>query len=174
MRRYLCTAVLLLVATRVGASCLGDCNGNGTIDQSEVTLAVRLLFDPASADGCDALNAPGTGISEPQFFEVIDNALHGCPVGLPEPTPTPVVGAAPICCQCGTNFCAGELILNGARRCGLCQRIENATCLNEVANPLPGEPLHASGGTVCAPLPTPTVPAVPAWVRRHVRRERHR
>ncbi len=70
------------VATFITAgTCVGDCNGNGTVAINELITGVNIALGNAPVSACpsfDANNNGQVGINE--LIQGVNNALNGCPV----------------------------------------------------------------------------------------------
>ncbi len=95
--RHLLAACLLIPlippAAALAAPCECDCNGDGTVNISELITALTAAIGE-STPGCE--NAPQCPPGEAcliiaALVQCVGNALNGCP---PEPTPTLVPGGA--------------------------------------------------------------------------------
>jgi hypothetical protein len=112
MRRWLAIGaagcLLLGVAHRpAAASCLGDCNGNGSVTASELTKAVAIVMDcDGAAVGCASVpggcvNAAqnGSTIGITDLMAIVNNIIEspsGCPAtAAPTATATPLPTATP-------------------------------------------------------------------------------
>ncbi len=62
------------------ATCVGDCNGNGTVVIGELIRGVNIALDRAALQDCVSLDVNGNlqvGIGE--LIQAVRNALDGCP-----------------------------------------------------------------------------------------------
>ncbi len=92
--RILVLAACLLVFTvpQARAQCVGDCNGDGRVDITELLIGVNITLGARTVADCDAF-ANGAGMVDiAQLVEAVKNALYGCGAGprpTVSPTPTP-------------------------------------------------------------------------------------
>jgi hypothetical protein len=63
-------------------SCVGDCNGDGSVFGNEITIAVRILGGEESLDACLAADANGDGeVFSNEITLAVINLGEGCPDG---------------------------------------------------------------------------------------------
>jgi hypothetical protein len=93
------------IGTRVGATCIGDCDGNGSVEVSELVVAVRIALEEQPPDRCSAADDDADDIvSVNELVVSVHSALDGCgsvgstPTVLRTrvPTPTPTTAVPPV------------------------------------------------------------------------------
>jgi autotransporter-associated beta strand protein len=63
----------------IGASCRGDCDGNGSVSINELILGVNIALGNDSVDRCPAFDADGSGtVAIQELIAAVNNALGGC------------------------------------------------------------------------------------------------
>ena len=73
-------SVLVNTGTPPTPSCVGDCNGNGTVAINELILGVNIALGSASIDECTAFDENGNGmVGINELVAAVNNALDGCP-----------------------------------------------------------------------------------------------
>lgn len=87
--------------TRTAASCMGDCDGSGSVEVSELVVAVRIAVEGESPERCAAADGNADDVvSVNELVLSVSSALEGCGVGstptvartrIPTPTRTPAV-----------------------------------------------------------------------------------
>jgi hypothetical protein len=61
-------------------SCVGDCNGNGTVAINELILGVNIALGNTPLSACTAFDANGDGrVTINELIVAVNNALNGCP-----------------------------------------------------------------------------------------------
>ncbi len=87
-------AVLAIVLSGAsGASCTGDCDGDGTVTINEVITMVNVTLDGSNAVTCTAGDAnDDNAITVDEILAAVNAALSGCAQQTPTPTPTFVPG----------------------------------------------------------------------------------
>jgi predicted acyl esterase len=72
------------------ATCVGDCDGNGTVTVDELVVMVNIALGTAPVASCANGDANADGaITIDEIIAAVDSAQNGCPsVGTPTPTPT--------------------------------------------------------------------------------------
>lgn len=64
-----------------GATCLGDCDGSGTVTVGELVTGVNVALGAASVDACDAIDENRDGqVSIAELIRAVAFLLEGCPV----------------------------------------------------------------------------------------------
>ena len=102
--------VLLAIAAPVRGSCVGDCNGDGSVTIDELIVGVNIALGQAALAACSPLNADGNGeVSIDELVRGVNAAAVGCPDdSTPTPTTTPVPCVAETRCTVppgdGVNF----------------------------------------------------------------------
>jgi hypothetical protein len=62
------------------ATCVGDCDGNGTVAINELIRGVNIALGMADVSTCTAMDANGNGIvAINELIQGVNNALNGCP-----------------------------------------------------------------------------------------------
>src|SRR5262245_43327066 len=59
-------------------SCLGDCNGNGTVAINELISGVNIALGLAPRTACAAFDPNGDGVSIAELVSGVGNALNEC------------------------------------------------------------------------------------------------
>jgi hypothetical protein len=79
------------VLSAEGASCVGDCGGNGQVTVEEIITGVNIALGTLSVDTCRAFDPSGNGVvTVEELITGVNNALVGCQaIGTPTRTPTP-------------------------------------------------------------------------------------
>ena len=96
--------VLGLAPYAAQAVCVGDCNGSGDVDVSEIITMVTISLG-APVSGCLAGDGNGDGtITVDEIIKAVGNALNGCGPVTATPTPTPHTTGTP---ACGNNVVEG-------------------------------------------------------------------
>jgi hypothetical protein len=61
-------------------SCVGDCNGDGTVTVDEILTMVSIALGNADVSTCSAGDANRDGrITVDEILTAVNNALNGCP-----------------------------------------------------------------------------------------------
>ena len=124
---------------------MGACNGGDVVNVSELLTMVNIALGTTPVSTCRAGDANGDGrITIDELLAAVSNALNGCGVFLPTPTPTFTgkLGLGAMCtsaAQCQSGFCTDSL------------------CCNTSACPV-GKVCGSSGVCVVSPPPTATPP----------------
>jgi hypothetical protein len=64
----------------VGAPCVGDCNGNGSVTPGELLLGLDIQLDERDLTECDAMDGNNDGRVTPgELLTALDNQLNDCP-----------------------------------------------------------------------------------------------
>jgi len=59
--------------------CVGDCDGSGSVEISELVTGVNLALGNAMLDTCPAFDADGDGmVSVSELIQAVNAALNGC------------------------------------------------------------------------------------------------
>ena len=90
--------------------CLGDCDGDGEVDVTELIVIVNITLGTADNSACPnpELHLCGVLLDITCMIRAIGNALHGCP----GPTPTP--GPGEPCAPClSDDDCNSTLCMDG-------------------------------------------------------------
>jgi hypothetical protein len=75
-------SVLVNTGTPPAPSCVGDCNGNGTVAINDLILGVNIALGSASIDDCSAFDENGNGmVGINELVAAVSNALDGCAEG---------------------------------------------------------------------------------------------
>jgi hypothetical protein len=93
----LAIAALALVASlatlnaRAGAQmCVGDCNGDGTVEVNELIVGVNIALGVLAIAQCPSLDNGDGSVPVDRLVLAVTNALDGCAISTPgEDTPTP-------------------------------------------------------------------------------------
>lgn len=76
-----CLAILLLLPTVLAASCVGDCNADGSVTVDELLLGVNIALGSATVTSCSAVDTNGDGeVTIDELLAAVKAALNGCPV----------------------------------------------------------------------------------------------
>jgi hypothetical protein len=77
-------------------SCAGDCNGDGTVEISELVGCVNTALGSAPTMGCAACDPDADGtVAINELIASVTNAVAGCPpAATPSPTASPPAGPA--------------------------------------------------------------------------------
>jgi|SRR5579862_2419469 len=133
------------------STCIGDCSGDGTVDIGDLILGVTILLGNAPLDACPSLDCCHVFACIPDvtcLIVAVNNALYGCEVTLPTPTPTP---------QCSNVPCEGSCVVFPP-----CTPSPDSSCPNSVQLGMCA--LNPLNGCQCEPVqpvtPTPTPPPV--------------
>src|SRR5262245_582539 len=59
-------------------SCLGDCDGRGTVAVNELVLGVNIALGLATRAACTAFDPNNNGVSIDELVRGVSNALLGC------------------------------------------------------------------------------------------------
>lgn len=149
-RVLLLVVTMFVVATREGARaepvCMGDCDGSGSVEVSEIVrcVAIALGTQPlAACDGADGNDDAQVGIDE--LTQSVVHALLGC--GLPDGSPC-ILRTDCRSKHCVDSVCCDEECERGRctrpDRFGMCtalldageQCTTNLDCLSEVCDPI--------------------------------------
>jgi predicted esterase len=125
----LLTAVLCPAERRADAQhCVGDCDGDGTVQVNELLEMVNVALGNSAVAVCTAgdVNSDGT-ITVDEILAAVGNALNGCPV----PTATPAPTEVPTPARATALFSADP---------------------SAAANPFPSDRLRDAGGHVAVPV----------------------
>lgn len=61
-------------------TCVGDCNGDGSVTVDEIVTMVNIALGTASIDTCPAADPSGDGqVTVDEILQAVNNALNGCP-----------------------------------------------------------------------------------------------
>ncbi|GIW39486.1 MAG: hypothetical protein KatS3mg076_0063 [Candidatus Binatia bacterium] len=86
-------AGLLLAPPVVGATCQGDCDGDGVVTIADLMTGVPMVFGTRSTDACPDLDRDGDRrITAAELVAAVRAALDGCPA---DPTPTTAAPTSP-------------------------------------------------------------------------------
>jgi Protein of unknown function (DUF1566) len=89
---YLVVAVVVVVGLAVqpaaASTCVGDCEGNGTVDIADLIIGVNIALGLQSVADCEAFANPDGRVDIAQLIQGVSNALNGCPS---PPTPSATV-----------------------------------------------------------------------------------
>jgi hypothetical protein len=73
-------SILRNTGTPPSPSCVGDCNGDGTVSINELIVGVNIALGTFSVDECVAFDANGDGmVGINELIQAVNNALGGCP-----------------------------------------------------------------------------------------------
>jgi hypothetical protein len=159
------------IALRFGAGeagvtfpCIGDCDGSGAVDVTEIIKMVNIALGDGSVSDCRAGDANGDDtIDVTEIIQAVNSALNGCATG-PPPSPTPLVCVGEI--DCGNGVCCpSNTTCGGQKDCcpsgfsvdcgpsiGCCP--DGATC-GDLGNCCPsGFPVDCGPGLGCCPSGT--------------------
>src|SRR5215470_95226 len=96
------TAPSMPTATAAPVLCVGDCNGNGTVDIADLILGVNIALGAQPVTACEAFADADNTVTISQLIRGVNNALNGCPAtptatvpGESTPTSTPVSSGTP-------------------------------------------------------------------------------
>jgi hypothetical protein len=65
--------------TVVDSSCAGDCDGDGTVDVSELVQGVGIALGTLSSDSCPAMSTGGgMELTIDELVLAVRNAIDGC------------------------------------------------------------------------------------------------
>lgn len=64
--------------TLVVSSCLGDCDGDGTVDISELVLSAGIALGTLSPEACTMSDGFGTELTIDELVRAVRNAIEGC------------------------------------------------------------------------------------------------
>jgi hypothetical protein len=97
-RRLVAILVLIAAAATADApalaqACVGDCNGEGTVQVNELIVGVNILLDALPVADCPSLDDGQGRVTVDRLVLAVTNALNGCG-GTPTPTGTPAPGTA--------------------------------------------------------------------------------
>jgi hypothetical protein len=68
-------------ATESTASCVGDCDGNGSVTVDEIIRGVSIALGTISVDECRAFDVNGDGaVTVDEVVQAVNGALGGCSV----------------------------------------------------------------------------------------------
>jgi hypothetical protein len=94
------TALAVSAPPLAAQTCTGDCRGRGSVEISDLILAVNIVLGLASPEECPALGAV-PGIS--QLIAAVNNALCACrPCGAATATETPIESVTPTSTEIAT------------------------------------------------------------------------
>ncbi len=63
-----------------GATCVGDCDGNGVVAVNELIRGVNINLENADLSTCPAMDANGDGsVAINELIQAVNNNLNGCP-----------------------------------------------------------------------------------------------
>jgi hypothetical protein len=151
------------------SSCIGDCNGDGSVDITELILGVNIALGNAPGTACPSLDESNCPLFLGCFplMIAVNNALNGCSV---QPTPTPKPQCSSVPCGgsctisppctpgstpvCPTYVLLGECELNPFNGCQ-CQPLQ-------VLTPTPTPTPTSAIGLCLLPQASPTPPAL--WI----------
>jgi hypothetical protein len=84
--------VALAISTPAGASCCGDCNGDGGITVDEIVSGVNIALGLTAIGSCLAFDTNGDAdVTVDEVLCAVANALDGCPTVSPTEAPEPTV-----------------------------------------------------------------------------------
>jgi hypothetical protein len=109
---------------------------------------VNVALGNSTVSTCRFGDANGDGkITVDEILQAVTNALYGCGVTPPTPTPTPALPHGHTCCECGNATCTDFAWVEVERVCPLgCQTFLDAEC------EAPCHPGPVGGPAVCVPL----------------------
>jgi hypothetical protein len=73
-----CAVAQLSARPSDAQSCLGDCNGGGTVAINELVLGVNIALGLAARSACAAFDPNNNGVSIDELVRGVSNALLGC------------------------------------------------------------------------------------------------
>ncbi|MBX3026464.1 hypothetical protein KF840_16270 [bacterium] len=73
------TILLVSLATRAPAQCVGDCAGDGEVTISDLILGVNIALGNQPVSACPAFANGGDQVTIAQLIQGVNNALSGCP-----------------------------------------------------------------------------------------------
>ena len=107
-------AVLLFAQPTVAATCIGDCDGNGSVTVGELVTGVDIALGLLSPQACPSFALDGRGVDIEVLITAIGFALNGCPIApAPSPTTTPTAAATGTATQ-PLSPCAGTPVAEPA------------------------------------------------------------
>jgi pimeloyl-ACP methyl ester carboxylesterase len=91
---FVAIGLMLAMANRsAGATCVGDCDGNGAVMVTNIILMVEIALGDAPVSTCMAGDPSGDGtITMDEILQAVGAALNGCPAS---PTPTATTEPTP-------------------------------------------------------------------------------
>ncbi|MFN8640860.1 MAG: hypothetical protein U0802_04070 [Candidatus Binatia bacterium] len=97
MRLLLTLSLWAALASPAGASCLGDCGGDGQVGVSELITGVGIALGSGSLASCPSFDGDGDGsVAIAELIAAVANALTGCAdAATPTPTLTPTLTPPP-------------------------------------------------------------------------------
>lgn len=70
------------ITVHVGATCVGDCSGDGSVTVDELIRGVNIALGSAAVAQCPSFDANGNGsVTVDELVRAVGNALDGCPAG---------------------------------------------------------------------------------------------
>src|SRR5215475_3448314 len=74
--------VLVLTGAPARAQCVGDCNGNGSVEINELIIGVNIALGNLPVSQCPSFDCDNTGtVPINCLIQGVNNALNGCPTG---------------------------------------------------------------------------------------------
>lgn len=71
---------LLVPSTASAQTCVGDCDGSGSVTVDEIVTMVNIALGQTSVDACPAADPSGDGaVTVDEILQAVNNALNGCP-----------------------------------------------------------------------------------------------
>ena len=141
--------------TPPAGECVGDCNGDRTVNIDELILGVNIALGNADVSACISLQCDQSveGVFVNCLLIAVSNALHGCPrpnqipTATNTPRSTPVLPHGQTCCECENDACTDFSWVEVERVCPLgCRTFMDAEC----EAPCHGGPQR--GPATCVPL----------------------
>lgn len=89
-----CIPLLVLIGSlaargpAVAQTCVGDCDGDGTVEINELILGVNIALDVFAISQCPSLDDGQGRVTVDRLIVAVNNALNGCEGGTPTPTQT--------------------------------------------------------------------------------------
>ena len=91
----LALAVIMMVAaahdSAIAQTCVGDCDGDGTVQVNELVLGVNIALDDLPLSQCPSLDNGEGRVTVDVLIGAVNNLLEGCGTNATPGTPTPTV-----------------------------------------------------------------------------------
>ena len=91
----LALAVIMMVAaahdSAIAQTCVGDCDGDGTVQVNELVLGVNIALDDQPLSQCPSLDNGEGRVTVDVLIVAVNNLLEGCGTNATPGTPTPTV-----------------------------------------------------------------------------------